>query len=530
MIRFTYFILAPALVLALLSCGGNESTPERPRPATPTSRLTAVDPAGFDAGLRLPDLTKYWTDAETRNGNTYPVSAAVGDAHVIAARLLPGGEFEMRRDGGFKAGSMYSVLTHLERLKSQYWNESRGATAAALMLFADRRAPVTSLLKLCRELVFMQVGNLWLATQDGRDDAVRLLPLFVDVGQAQLEWYHLDREESARTAHLASTPGEEVDTLVHTLSHRGDRLRASGDDIYEAFSNTKVERIQFEVHGELNVAEFARAVEFVSPLGFKDVELFWPALDKPDDVKPALSRRSLVAFEDELGVTRGLRVPTLSGYWRAVSAWPGMPAAAEIDTGLPLLAVRVDSDGQYATRARGEGDWKHHENDSGVLEAMRANAGEIDFNSLVSDLQVLLAVDRATPWKKFLGVLEMMQTARCFRLYVASFDVIGPTLRLVDLSLSVSESSHEPARLVLKRDGAVEDGGYSVRFVAGGDEFNARGSGFTAALTSWGSEVDERPQVLVASLPLDEPCGTMFTVLNSLAWLRMKEVRFATGE
>src|SRR5690606_27650073 len=93
----------------------------------------------------------------------------------------------------------------------------------------------------------------------------------------------------------------------------------------------------------------------------------------PPPVVPATATPGLAAFEDTIELTQGLEVPALSAYWR--DAGTGLPLPATVDEKSPLLAVRVDAGGGYASRARGATAWTQHADDLELLKAMQRNAG-----------------------------------------------------------------------------------------------------------------------------------------------------------
>jgi hypothetical protein len=512
------------LALLLACCGGGANEPAPPVPPPKKSRLVSFEPGTSADGLELPDLTDYWRLAEERNGNAFPIKAGLRDGNVMSARLDHEGRFTLLRGEQFEARSLEAVVAALEALAEKHWNEEHQASAAALLLLADARAPWDSLLKLCRELVNLRMRNLWLATTDTRDGAARLLPLLVDTDQVFNATYELGAEATAVTARLVKTAdGAELLTA-------GKTFRA-GKDWPEALAQAamkdarRINRVQFHLLPGARVADFADAVKALAALGFRDVEPFWPALDFSDGSAGVLPTRALEAFEDDLGVSGDIIVPGLSDYWRAV-AGERQPAQTALDRHGAWLGLRVFHDGALATRAKDDPAWTHHETDLDFMQALQRNAGEIDFDTGLSSLQVVMAIDRRAHWNVFLGVLEMMRMNGCHRLLVLTWDVIGPTLRLLDLSLPLESGEGATSALVdLRREGILEDEKYTLHFTLDGETHEFVGARFAPPLMVWAASRKTDPEILLLKLPGDEPFGTMFTVLDALAWLGMGSIR-----
>ncbi|MBZ0136352.1 MAG: hypothetical protein K8I27_08265 [Planctomycetes bacterium] len=509
------------LVTALLltCCGGGADNTPAPPPVPRKSRLAAFDTGGLDAGLTLPDFTDYWTLSEQRNGNSYPVKADVTDEAVMVLRLGADGAFAAN-SGEWVVESLPTIGRKMEALGKKFWNSEKKASAAAIILFADVGAPYVSLLELCRELVDLQVRNLWLVTRDRRDDAARLLPLKVDTDQLFREWYFLAPEEIATT-------------LI--VDADGIRPRAGGANIdlkaplspENARALAGATRVQFVLAADADVGRFATAANLAAPVGYVDVEPFWPVLDMPHDNEPLRVKRELVEFDDDLGIAAGMDLPTLNEYWRAVASGERLPAPVEIDDESPLLGLRVASDGRFSTRARGEPEWTMHQDDMGFIQALQRNAGEIDFDTGVGTLQLVLAVERKTSWETFLGVLEIAASSGVHRIFVVTNDVVGPTPRLLDLSLPIGGGLENavPAKVDLTRRGIAADGNYTVKFSIDGKTHEYSGARFASSLTDWTAGRQSDPDVLLVRMPRDEPFETLFTILNATAWLGMNGIR-----
>jgi len=523
------------LALLLAACGsGNDAGNSTVTPTGKVSRLVAFDTGKLAEGMQLPDFTAYWTLAETRNGNIYPVKAAIGERAVKVVRLGADGGFAEYRDGEFRSQSLAGISSGMETLAKREWNEEEKATGAALVLFADARAPYTSLLKLCRELVDLQVRNLWLVTHDNRDNAFRLLPLKVDVEQVFNEWYTLPKKAAEVTLRFSEESGEETKVGLAWASTPGEQVVFSGEDWRGGvkgkldFFKARATRVQFELPGEANVGDFADAANLLAPVGYSDVEPFWPVLEaKPDAPEVVKARRELAVFEDKLGVAKDIQPPTMSDFWRASAADRGLPPAATLDADLPLLAIRATADGKYATRTREAPDWTQHSDDQEVVQAMQRNAGEVDFDTGKSDLQVLLCIAREARWETLLAVLEMARLSLCGRVLVVTSDILGPTLRLLDLSRPAGEDPAQDklAAVQVDRVGAVVEADYRIEMLLDGEKRNTTGASFPSTLARWATERKQDPEALFVKMPRDEPVQTFFDVVNSLAWLGMHSIR-----
>jgi hypothetical protein len=534
-------VLIVAITLAALvsACGGGAGSNAAPAPLERKSRLAAFDAAGLDKDLEIPDFTEYWTLAEEGNGNVYPVMARMGDSDVLTARLDAKGVFALKEGDQFAPRGLAAVLSSLDTLAQANWNEEKRASAAALILFADTRAPYLELVKLCRDLVNLRVGNLWVVTHDGRDGALRLLPLLVDTSQLGKEWYELDEALLSRTVRFTwarEGAGQRAafDWVRDTSADVDPRAKVTSSSWkvdmaarLKAFVQHS-ERVQFDLPQDATIRDFTEFANLFAPIGYSELEPFWPALDRPEIGEAVVETRKLAVFTDSIEIARDLNLPTLSHWWRASAADRGLRAAGEIDSRRPMLAIRASADGGLATRAQDAAEWKAHGDDMGVLNALRENAGEIDLDTGLSELQVVLAMDRYARWETFLGLLEMMKSTGCFRLFVVTHDLIGPTLRLLDLALPVGDLPDEKgvAAIVIDRESTVAEGAYSVTMVLDGVEHKVTGPRFSSSLTKWSGERKADPKVLGIKLPRDEPFETLFTVLNAVAWLGMPSVTF----
>lgn len=524
------------LVVALLiaACGGGSDNMAPPPLVTKKSRLVAFEAGELGDGLTLPDFTNYWSQAEQRNGNSYPVKANPADESVMLLRLDAKGDFAVH-GRKWTVESLPTIGRKMDALGKKFWNSEKEASAAAIILFADAGAPYVELLKLCRSLVDLQVQNLWLVTRDTRDGAARLLPLKVDTDQLFREWYHLTPEESAVT--LLFKWRRTDSTNIIELQHRDQASPAvafsSERGLAERMGDgdrdnlRKATRVQFDFPPGADISNFANVASFLAPIGYVDVEPFWPVLDQPDGSETMKAKRDLVEFEDELGLIGQLDVPTLNEYWRAVAANERLPAPVKLDEGAPVLGLRIARDGILSTRAPGEPEWTTHADDLAFLQALQRNAGEVDFDTGASTLQLVMCMDRGATWETFLGVLEMMISTAVHRLYVVTNDVIGPTLRLLDLSMPLIELPPDAnlAAVNLERNGIVADGNYILKFTMDGEAREYSGARFASSLTIWAGEREADPYALLIKLPRDEPFETLFTVLNGAAWLGMKSIR-----
>lgn len=534
--RISLVITAVVLLLAACDSGNKENATPAGMPVA-KSRLKSFDAGNLAGDLQIPNFTEYWALAEQRNGNVYPINAKAEDPTNKVVRLTADGAFNELRQGEFHVQSLAGIGSGMERLSQDNWNETEDATGAALILFADERAPYTSLLKLCDAMVDLRVQNLWLVTKDDRDDALRLMPLKVDVQQVFNEWYAMPADEAKLTLRFSWFKQDDWHTVEEATlgwaEAESSPLAVSGDGwrkqlapkIYASLKAAS--RVQFDLPLEASVGEFAGVVNLLAPIGYAEIEPFWPALDrKLSSIEVRKERRKLEDFNDALEVAKDITPPVLSEFWRASAADRGLPAAATPDPDRPLLAIRIPADGRFSSRTR-DSEWVQHSDDQEVVQAMQRNAGEIDFDSDTSELQVLLCMDRDARWESFLAVLEMMRLAMCGRLLVVTSDVLGPKLRLLDFSLPLGDLPAETpvAEVKVDRTGALNDMNYSVAMLIDGEIRKTTGEGFASTLARWAIERKRDPEVLRLMLPRDEPFQTCFNVLNALAWLGMHSIR-----
>ncbi|MCB9894534.1 MAG: hypothetical protein H6839_08800 [Planctomycetes bacterium] len=525
-------LLAPAaLALLLGACGGGEGNNQPPPQQPHKSRLVAFEPGELGKGIEYPDFTDYWQLAEQRNGNVFPVKASIDDDGVLVARLSADGKFAARSGNEFQPVTLIGLVSSMSSLAEKHKNDALQASSAAMILFADNRAPYTQLLELCRGLVPLLVRNLWLVSRDSRDDTLRLLPLKVDTSQVFNEWDSLPPEEAAPTLQFAWRGGA---VRLAWFDGEGDHFDAKADTDWRSALSKKLpqfakraQRVRFDLPTDATVKQFAEVADLCAPLGYADIEPYWRRLEEPPESAPVEKRRELAAYEDKLEIAKGLDIPTLADFWRVSAGDRGLPPAAEIDPKSPMLGLRAMTDGTFATRSPDEPEWTQHADDLGVLQAFQRNAGEIDFDTGLSELQVVMAMDRNARWETFLGVLEMMRSVGVHRLFVVTNDVLGPTLRLLDMTLPKGDlpTDINVAAVLVKRDGPIAEGKYDVTFLLDGEENKITGPRFSSSLASLTTRRKANPDVLGVSLPRDEPFETLFTILNSVALLGMHSVR-----
>jgi biopolymer transport protein ExbD len=525
-------LLCAAALLA--ACGGGSNEQPAPTPAPSKSRLAAFEAGALADGLNVPAITAYWTLAEERNGNVYPVKAKLSDDFVMAARLDAAGKYAIRDGDAFRAADLAAVRAEADALARKHWNEGRQASAAALILFADAAAPFGELQLLCRGLVDLQMSNLWLVTRDARDDTFRLLPLRLDTAQLGRSWYELDSAAAAYTARLSWQRKDKRDEVGFDWAPLDAspvaRKRVDGDWRAALAGRLKAfmqaEAVQFDVPADATVAEFSGLIELLSPIGYSHVEPFWPALDRPDDMGEAPPVRTLAEFEDDAGTMERLNLPSLSQWWRASAAARGVPEAGTIDEKRPAVTIMTEATGTFATRLHPRVGWEVHADDVDVLDVLRRNAGDIDLDTGLSELQVVIAMDRRAKWETFLGVIEMIKSAGAFRVFILTNDVIGPTLRLLQANIPVGELPKEVAAVTITRDGTVAEGRYTVTMLLDGAKHEVTGPRFSSSLARWSGERKADPRMLGVSLPRDEPFETLFTVLDACAWLGAPALTF----
>lgn len=527
-----------ALALLLAACSGADQTApaNKPTPAPRQSRLIAFDPGAIGQGVQFAQCTSYWKLAEEGNGNTLPVLLEGNPDNVVRVQIDALGDYHLLEDGKVQPRTLTEVSVTLHRVARQSWNIELDASSAALLVAADRRAPLRPLYELCKMLVSLQVRNCWLITGDERDQALRLLPLKIDVVQLEREWYHLTSTEEAALVRLTHTPKTKSEAAL-TLAAGDGSLKAEAaetpgwpDSVLKTFvaRAAGIKRVQFDFGPELTVSQLVQAIDALAPLGYAEVEPWYPALERQPPKAAGRVRRELAAYPNELGTPQGVDLPGLSEYWRVCADMSILPEAAALKPDLPSLGVGTLPDGTFVVRAKADADWRKLSDSNALQAELAAASGEVDFDLGLSELQVVLYMDRKAPWQSFLEVLEILRGQRCYRLSLPVWDNLGPTIRLLDLSLPLTEvpENERVASVRLERKGSVDDAAYTLRFSDGGAATVHTGSRWPAALVG---EVQQRAadvRTMFVVLPRDEPFQTLCTLLNSTALLGMQSIRF----
>lgn len=526
-----------ALALLVCACGrANEpSNANQPAPPKRESRLVSYEPGLIAQGLEFAQCTQYWTLAEEGNGNALPVKLEGDLASVVQVRIDPDGSYQLIEDGKLRANSLTEVSVQMHRVSQKFWNNERNLSSASMLIAADRRAPMKALHELCRMLVSLQVQNCWLVTGDRRDNALRLLPLKIDVVQLEREWYHLTPAEMQSLARLSDLPGEKSGTRWSMRMDGGLKAQAEDkpgwhDELLGAFAARAdaINRIQFDLGTQLTVSQLVFAVDALAPLGFNEVEPWYPALEREPPPLPGRESRQLEEFKSTISAKEGCELPGLSEYWRVCADIALLPEPAVAKADLPLLAISVGRGGELAVYGGPENGWKALANSNELQLELTKASGEVDFDLGLSELQVVLYIDRRATWQTFLEILEIMRGQRCYRLYLPVWDNLGPTLRLLDLSLPLTELSENerPASVRVERKGIVDDARYTVRYSDGYSATVHSGVGWHASLMAEVQERTSNVNTLFITLPRDEPVQTLCTLLNATALLGMQSIRF----
>ncbi len=526
------------MVLLLSACGrANEpAVANQPAPPKRESRLVAYEPGQIAKGLEFAQCTQYWTLAEEGNGNALPVKLEGDLASVVQVRIDPDGSYQLIEDGKLRVNSLTEVSVQMHRISQQFWNNERNLSSASMLIAADRRAPMKALHELCRMLVSLQVQNCWLVTADRRDSALRLMPLKIDVVQLEREWYHLTPAEQQVLARLTDVASAKTGASWVLQSGTGG-LKARAEDrpgwhteLLRTFAGSAdtISRIQFDLGTQLTISQLVFAVDALAPLGFNEVEPWYPALEREPPPTPGREARQLTEFVTKIGAPGECELPGLSEYWRVCADIALLPEPAVLKPDLPSLAVSVGRAGELAVHDGTEAGWRALANSNELQLELTKASGEVDFDLGLSELQVVLYIDRRAPWQSFLEVLEIMHGQRCYRLYLPVWDNLGPTLRLLDLSLPLTElSEHErPASVRIERKGIVDDARYTVRYSDGHLASVHTGVGWHASLMAEVQDRTSNVNTLFITLPRDEPMQTLCTLLNATALLGMQSIRF----
>lgn len=473
-------------------------------------------PLADDFGLI--DATEYWKSAK----GTETAIASSDPTRILQIRAGAGKEVRALEGSEWVACGLAGARARMQALAKPQ------ATATPVAHVVCQLAPDAAwetLLEICRACVELRINHLSLATSDKRS-GTRLLSLFVDTSQADSDWYSVPDSELPNLAGLAWR-----DVAPTFVLPGGEQIQAKsgkgwGKEFRDllAAKNPRPRRLQVDLPAAASAKLLEAVLREVATAGFEAIEPFWPAL-KTTSNETVHERRKLVAFEDSWKLTADIQPPTMSEYWRAAEEGERLPGSATIDPARPLLLLRLDQDNHWASRERNDSQWTPHADDAAVLEALHKQAGEIDFDAGSSTLQVLLAVDRRAHWEGVLALLEMMVTARCRTLYVLVQDQLGPTPRLLDLSLPVDAAPADAALVHVSREGVPEGGNYRAALKLGEAEHTAEGPRFLSSLSRIVSEKKVTPDCLILRLPRDEPTGTFFFVLNALSRLDMRQVR-----
>ncbi len=213
------------------------------------------------------------------------------------------------------------------------------------------------------------------------------------------------------------------------------------------------------------------------------------------------------AYPDDFKIAGRIELPRLEPFWQGAV----LPATLFAE---PALAVCVDKQGEYSTRAKGEA-WKPR-TEPDLLHTLRLFAEEsVDGDTLRSNCQVVLGADRNAPMHVVLGVLEMLAQARISRLFMLTQERKSVTL-LLDLGLP-AEGNAPQSQLILSRSGENS--------IARLDQERTTQANWSDQL----SEIVARVKTSPAELAISASTVSMLEVeaaLNACAKLGMTTVRF----
>lgn len=512
--------------LALAACGGGNQ-PAANTPAPFISRLSTFAADEMLAGLTLPDATAYWSMAEARNGNTFPVKAKRDQPELLIARVLPGAEIALWDGKAFSAAGISGLRARLQPMAEATFNADLQASSCALIVLAHVESSWSTLLELELACVELRVGNLWLGTHDKRGEVTRLLPLKVDTSQVVAEGYELAPETAAGTVLLHWVKANPILRMPDGALRRAGSAAGWGKGFAADIASAKPRprRVQLSLPPTATLRPFEKALYELSGAALAEIEPYWPVLKTPPVEEPPREARRLARFDDERGMAARVEPPTMSEYWRVAEQSDRLPLPVRPAAAATQVLLCVDQDSRWSSLAPGQADWAEHADMAEVTEVLVANAGEVEPGAKPSALLVLLAIDRRAPWQCLLELYAAMARVGVRRLHVLVQDQLGPTPRLLDLSLPAAELSQDAARLELGRQGQPEDGQYTARLFIAESEFNAEGPRFLAALARHVGQGAGPVETLAIRLPADEPAATFFQLANALARLYPKRLR-----
>lgn len=521
-------ILGACLALLLTACGGDNAPPSN-TPAPFISRLSAFDAGPLLADLTLPDATGYWSLAEARNGNTFPVKARPGQPDSLLVRVLPGGRLGLLNNGAFQDIDLAGLRSRLQPLAEATFNADAQAGSCALIVLAHTESPWSVLLELCLACVELRVGNLWLGTHDRRGDATRLLPIKVDTTQVPSEGYELAPETSAGTIMVHWMKAAPVLRLPDGTVQRAGAATGWGKPWAGVVAGLKPRprRVQLSLAPAASLRSFEKCLHELSPAALAEIEPYWPVLRQPESQELPREPRKLAALDDALELARRVQPPTMSEYWRAAEQSDRLPLSRRLDASRPALNLCLDAEARWSSRGNAEAAWRDHHDLAEIDEVLAASIGQAAPGQGGPALQLVLALDRQAPWQGAVGLLDAALKRGINEVLVLVMDQLGPTPRLFALALAEPQPGPGTAELRVTRNGSPDDGGYEVALGLGENTHLASGPRFLSSLARLVSQQSAITETLTLQLPADEPAATFFQCVNALARLHMRRVRVA---
>ncbi|MCC6572214.1 MAG: hypothetical protein IT462_00355 [Planctomycetes bacterium] len=445
---------APVIALALFACSPAPNAPAN-TPGIKPRTLASFDVGAYGADLQWPDISAYWRLAAKNNGNTLAFRCAIKDAQLVV-RVDKDGGTALLREGKFDAMSLESLGANFQRVGKEHWNEGVGASYAVVLALVDRRAPMRAFLGVQRLAVNTRVANVYLVTRDAEHDVLRLFPLHIGYDREADIGYTLPPETAKTTARLTWAAGAAEAQLA--ILDNSFNSRAAGAEwgiqlVDHAMErHTHIKRLQLDLDQEATVEVFETALNQMAAMGVPLVECLPETLDRRQIAPAQPPTRKLEAYPDPFGVTKRIAPPVSGDYWFLASlAASRLPAAATLDDKLPLLVIALEKDKKVAWRGRADAAWVEGDED-GLRAAMRkASEQSIDLNSSTSELQVVIAADSTCTWDRLLAVREMQAQFRCPLSYLVLMDALGPTLRLLDISLGLKDRAEGDAAVNVER-------------------------------------------------------------------------------
>lgn len=379
MSRGIFVALMTLTLLALAACGGGSTNAPENAPRGFVSQLSKFDAPQLIEGVELVDATEYWTGAEARNGNAFPIRADPNAAEVVTVQSMPGGALRVRDGDKFAAIELDELRVRLEKLAALNSLPDQPAASCALLLVAHVDTPAETLARLCFTCVNARVGNLWLATRDKRDGQCRLLNLVLDPRKNLDVWYGIAPEvpDDGSAARLEWKLG--LPAIVLAKGKRFEVTNApkwgKGLALKVAEQTPRPRRLQLALQRDSTLRQVQGALHELAGAAFAEIEPLWP-ISEPTELVDATM------------------------FWRATSM-----SRTEIDTpGNPRdLFVRLLPDGKISMQSGAE--WREGDI-AAFVAALKpvADASRGDSGNALCTVNVLAGAD--AKWRSLLEVCK----------------------------------------------------------------------------------------------------------------------------